>query len=1039
METFPRTSDAFCFSQVVRGVGLACIAGHGERAGFLRNKRILRQFTLVLTIVVGSGVASKAQMVTGAEMPGFAAAFGLEHPATDYSVQETGVRVGQHTMINLVLPGETAELTLHFTNESDAPVQAQGNIEVIEYRTRVPVGEIWVPHVFKTAVVARQPIAVSLPAHGSQDVTLQPRIGDELGGYALIVDVPGHGRAFAAAFIRSLQPDEGRLQFPTYALDATHVGTMNEGMFALFQRLGVKGMRLEYGFGDEQTAAYQAQEKRYHQYLDWAKKYDIAVLLTIENSSPENQPLGEPRPWLSSDGRMLKTKDDRAWLPSYDGEFQEWIHRLAKDYGWPRGNVNAMELWNEPWEGVSISGWGADTPRYQEMFTRMAQGIEEARAQDGSQVLVGGLCSSANARDKLFADGSDRFLKWLDFVSIHYQPLGADPSLDPEWIHRKSEYGPVRVWDTESWIANSEDRIAGVVASMRAQGQSRTNGIFDGNVYDSVDVEVNGHVYPVVQMWAPGAAVAAMQKFLGQRDFDHLLFQNGLPWVFMFKGTENAPDDGTAVVLGDMKKIYDPGRTLFRSIHLTEDASLRLTDPDSVLRLFDFYGNPIAESGHTARIPLNGYGYFVRSDGSPGSFEKVINILRAGRIEGVDPVEIIVRDLTGPIADHPALSVTLTNVLNRPVEGRLTASVGSLNLEGLNKTIQLAPNETKAITLRVTAGAAVASNSYPARIHFDAGKDGKSTHEENLHVNLIAHRTIHVDGDLSDWKGVLPQILPAEGIAASLTEKAYLPEKDFGKQTVEGSSTVYLAYDEKYFYFAAQIAESTPEAGVLRFENRNDDDYFYPDTVKDLYGKEKAWPQGVPHFSYRKGYDLPSGADPHDNVEIAFNVIDNKPWLDEPPGTLPRFITYWDTDYEFALNKVAPAYGGGFEIWRLKAPGIPLKHFFPREPKSPIDGGPVHDGQLTVDYRGGVRYVEAAIPWHEIPEVRERIVAGKTIKFSCRINRTNGEARELATERSVSKINTFTFHNYWETHWSNEVEFGAEALGVKSLNLVQTH
>jgi len=206
-----------------------------------------------------------------------------------------------------------------------------------------------------------------------------------------------------------------------------------------------------------------------------------------------------------------------------------------------------------------------------------------------------------------------------------------------------------------------------------------------------------------------------------------------------------------------------------------------------------------------------------------------------------------------------------------------------------------------------------------------------------------------------------------------------------------------------------------------------------------LYGKEKAWPQGVPHFSYRKGYDLPSGADPHDNVEIAFNVIDNKPWLDEPPGTLPRFITYWDTDYEFALNKVAPAYGGGFEIWRLKAPGIPLKHFFPREPKSPIDGGPVHDGQLTVDYRGGVRYVEAAIPWHEIPEVRERIVAGKTIKFSCRINRTNGEARELATERSVSKINTFTFHNYWETHWSNEVEFGAEALGVKSLNLVQTH
>jgi len=88
-------------------------------------------------------------------------------------------------------------------------------------------------------------------------------------------------------------------------------------------------------------------------------------------------------------------------------------------------------------------------------------------------------------------------------VSIHYQPLAADPAITPEWVQRQAEYGPVRVWDTESWIANSEDRVAGVIASMRAQGQERTAGIYQGNVYDSRNKKVGGQVYPVVQAWPP--------------------------------------------------------------------------------------------------------------------------------------------------------------------------------------------------------------------------------------------------------------------------------------------------------------------------------------------------------------------------------------------------------------------------------------------------------------------------------------------------------------------------------------------------------
>lgn len=95
-----------------------------------------------------------------------------------------------------------------------------------------------------------------------------------------------------------------------------------------------------------------------------------------------------------------------------------------------------MELWNEPWEGISISGWGADIPRYRNIYRHMADGVLEAREKAGVKVLIGGTSSSANARDKLFSDGSDQFLPIFDFVSIHYQALGAG-RVDPGQTHQR--------------------------------------------------------------------------------------------------------------------------------------------------------------------------------------------------------------------------------------------------------------------------------------------------------------------------------------------------------------------------------------------------------------------------------------------------------------------------------------------------------------------------------------------------------------------------------------------------------------------------
>ena len=330
----------------------------------------------------------------------------------------------------------------------------------------------------------------------------------------------------------------------------------------------------------------------------------------------------------------------------------------------------------------------------------MAQGVVEARQADGVKVLIGGACSSTNTRDKLFPDCGAKydgpFLKWLDFISIHYQPLGADPALVPEWLHRGGEYGPVQVWDTESWVANSEDRVAAVIASMRAQGQNRTAGIFWGNVYTSINRRLKKQEINVVQAWSPAAGVAAVQRFPSDnRGFKQLLFPNGLPWVFVFDGLpkeNNAanPDDGTLVIVGDLGGCYDRARTLFRELHGLKNvekikaaraALAAAATPKETAKLqaeldaagnarrwvdystmckgasvyFDFYGNPVSSSSKDGKIvvPLNGLGFFLRTDGSQGSFAKLCDAVRMAAVQGYEPVNVEAHDLTAPIESKP--------------------------------------------------------------------------------------------------------------------------------------------------------------------------------------------------------------------------------------------------------------------------------------------------------------------------------------------------------------------------------------------------
>ena len=1189
-------------------------------------------------------MTTHAQMVPGSRVIGECKELGLDrdHRTRDFTIQE----IACSTPSNVLWPKDKVSLKFRVTNLSASALTADGTLQVVRYGTRGKPGDIWEPLFYQTASVDSVPIHVDLAPHAATEVLIEPRIPETFGGYLLFAEFQGHGRCFAASLVRSMQPDGGSEQYPAYALDLE--GT-SVPVAQFFKRLGIKGARLgvdPFGLNDKDF------DKKWADLTQRCRTLQDNEITTMFTSGAGSypMPLGRPRPHLENDGTFRETKSDLSWLPSADGEFQGWVKKVCGTFGWPKGPINAFELWNEPWEGISISGWGADMIRYREIYTAMARGIETARAMEKTQVLIGGCGSSSNTRDKLFPDGSDTFLKWLDFCSIHYQVMSATPALMRDFVNREQPSGPVRVWDTESWIANTEDRVGLVIASMHAMGQERAMGVYAGNVYDPQPATLSdGTRGTIVQAWSAAAAVGASTKFVGQRRFRGLLFQNGLPWVFVFDGRPGqSDDDGTVVVAGDLGGCYARGLLPFRTVlglknreriqglqkqiaalppqvpdtqrraleadletaSLLEGASFTITDGGGRFVLSDFYGNRIPSGDGKITIPLNGNGYYLRTNGTAGSFTSLLREIRNGRIDGYEPVEIVPHDLTEQLNSvGSALRLTITNVLNRPVAGKLLTRFDGVEAEV--QEIRLEAGETREIAAKLNGGIARQDNRYPLHVEFDAGRDGKAVHDEDMHANVISRRTIAVDGNLDDWQGVVPQTLAAAGIGANLTEKAWLPFTDFHESDPQGLATGYLAYDADNFYFAARIPDRTPDAGMVRFETRDDNQYFYPETslridenatfakmdrtvenrdfhrqslarpeggdrshtvwdsvattlgfrldlpagsphqvafyflswdplgrhsvnfeitdaatgkvldrqtlkdfgdgkyvVYDLAGSVRItiastnwlkgvlsgiffdptktsepapgasarfiriddqtlgdwqgkygvdgceiagspsklpsyaqvtfqselikqplrWPDGVRRFSYRQRPDLPAGGpESHDNVQIAFNVLpdDQKPWLSSPPGTPRHWMMYWDTDYEYALNEVAPQYGGGTEVWRLQVPGMPRKHFYPRQPASSFDG-PVKNARLVMRRESDTRIVEAALPWSEIPDVKRRLDAGQTIKFDFRVNDNGGPSRELATGRSISKQNSITFHNDWQTHWSNELEFGFE-------------
>ena len=981
-------------------------------------------------------------MVTGRGMADFATSFGLDgsREATGYEALLISISAPG----NILFPGEQPELTLQVQNKTDKPIAGEARVEIVHYGTKGIPGDIWKPKVFTLGVVDTTSVPVDIKPKGYANLKLAPKVPETFGGYAIVIDIPGQGRRFVSSFVRTFKTTQHKGPFTKLTTDLNDIDVNT--------RLGVSPNRVGWGYKPTDDPDFEDWYQGEVRKSKFAALTKGAAGITVEFGhgvpwTGKLQPLGVPRPWLDENGvaKQGMDKPDIVWLPQYDADFKKLVKRVAMEYGYPKGPVIAIKLWNEPWEGVSICHWGADMLRYREIFTAMCEGVEEARKEAGVQVLLGGCDSSSNTIDKLFPDGKDDYLKRLDFLSIHYQGLSPFSTYKP-FLNRAG--GRVKIWDTESWVANVDDRVATVVSTNFSSGHDRAVGIFGGNISDSeyrkvFQADGTQKDQELRTLWSIAASIGAVQHFVGERDFKQMLFMNGLPWVMVYDGLPNEQgvknvDDGTLVVVGDIGEAFTKTSTLFWTVTTPagKTGSMTLGAAGQPFGPFDFYGNAIPAKDGKIVVPLDHRGFYLRTDGSKGSFAKLLAAAKSARIDGYEPVEIVAHDLQSPIGTQPTLRLKLTNVLNRPVTGKLAVTLGSLKLQAPAE-VKIEGNESKWVDVKVVGGTAEPANTYPLSVAFDAGADGAKTWKEDLHVNMIAKRTISIDGRLTGWAGVLPQTIIGKGTSTpTLQEVAWQPFKTFDKATEGGLATAYLAYDSSYFYFAAKIADSTPEAGMRRTDSPEyDDSAFYPakvripkEPLKQETLTDMTWPEGVRRYSYRTDPDLPAGNFPnHDNVQIAFNVLQDadKDMLPNPPGTPYHYTGYQCSDYEYALNPVAEKFGGGTEIYRLRKPGMPPKHHYPRQPKSPADGA-VKDGKLVITRDGNTRMVECAIPWSEMPHVKAKLDAGEPIKFSYRVNdNAGGPCMEISRERSVAKRNG-SFKVDWVEHWANEVEFSFE-------------
>lgn len=886
------------------------------------------------------------------------------------------------------------------------------------------------------------------------EIALPDSFAARYGTYVVSVAVKGEKTAFLCTLVRAHDPEGrssidspvfGEGQFITH--DKQDVELMRERMSAL-RRLGICGTRIEFGWSGDGPG--KNNWDRYDRIMNLAEECGLKFLVTVSGHPYWTMPFGEPTPAASP------WKPDHSCMPKYYDEFENWVEEFCRRY-WKDGNgaLWAIEHWNEPWDGISISGWESDTLHYRELMKRMASG---ARKVD-PRIKTAAACSSMNTEDKFFSgDDHEEMAKLVDLFTDHY-------------VMPRNTYGPMVAkfrgkenTDTETWIAATEMLLPQVMCQFLGSGQDRVTPWHPSMIYFSVDRKPMEFVMP-----NPVALSSnTFNAFCSNKPFKKLLFQDHLPWAFQF----GEDDDAVVVLLGRLHPLtYDataPRDTLWWQWNLAEGGTMTIDNGDGSLEFYDIAGNREFENEKSIRLLVDYLAHYVKAP--KGGAKRIAECLKTVRFDAVSPIEFVVRHFAEPVRTGAVFRVDLHNLLPSELKGKLTVvPPQGMKLEYSNDIV-FRPGETATIEIRLIEATADPSNTYPFEFRFESDQ-GTSRWSETVHALAAKKGTKTIDGDLDDWAGDLGVTVFAGKMETGSTEKMWMPFLEYKERNPDASfGEIKLAWDDDYLYVAGRVNSKSTEALKQRLETWDEDQYFRSaadDAVceklrpyekylavepwnrdkdktfvddpgwKEFLGFLETDPEikAAADTNAARGYLRAKRRNPKITFGDATHVYKKVPWdehfwrgntlqfgFDAIPGfehhdifvdtdRVPAgFHAMPDTDFEFGVYQCED---GKPEIWRALAPGIPRSHYFPHQPRSSNDQGPVKDGKAVVKRNGTETIYEVAIPLSKLEGWKPE--AGKDFGFMFRFTAQEGPSITFGSDKSASKSNGLTLHPYYQT------------------------
>ena len=960
-------------------------------------------------------------LVSGAALAGEAGAVVIQGNMKELKCDmpnDTYRFVGSNAPGQLFLPDEPLNLKFAFKKGKDNGT-VEFSIEMQEIGTRTP-GRVskegftdtsgFAPLIDLIGKPAVHPIKVTFDDKPEAQFEVQNLpLPKRFGTFALILVREGK-RQFLTTVCRVPKPrDYGTIDnTPIFGEGQMIDGAERSGLRGQqYFRMGVRGWRSELSWSESQDGKYSWDN--YDKLFAGAESAGAKIMVTLGGHpqwawpfTPLQTPAAVRPDW---DGNPYWGQADWLCAPTLYPRYGKWIEEFAKRY-WKdgKGALWGFENYNEPWEGGGISGWARDCIQYRAIQKLIG---DSARKVD-SRIKLLAASSIMNTEDKLYSDGSKEFNDYLDIWTDHY----VVPAMC---------YGPMAAashgkesMETETWFVNTEYLLPQGVAQFMAAGQKRIAPWHPRVLFDRIPGTNDGYFIPAPVV----AATAAFNYFVTGKGFEKIVFKNHLPWVFQFgKDTDN---EALLVVFGQLMTIggNNPKERLWSQVDATNGGEMTIDKADNLLQFYDLAGNPMYAGEKSIKLPMTIFPTYITCKKGPVAAAERI---KAAKIEGKRPVEILPRDFSKPIAKGVPLNVDLHNCLNRKIDGKLVVSKmpEGFSLKATDQAVELDAGQTKTVTFEVADAKASMANAYPFTFDF-ASDAGSAEYTEDLNVAVVVKKTITVDGNLDDWKDIPGVTILGTSDKIDSTEllrRPWLEVKE--KQPKATFGTVKLAWDDKYLYVSAIVNDPTDEKSAIRMEGRDENSYFHTkaDDELPLFKKflEKYPGRSMAEAPYVYARSPEAGIPfRRDRLQIAFDVDADptKDWHDLKPTTdsVPYgFHAVPDTDYEYSLYLCK---NGKSELWRQLAPGLPRIHDWPHQVRGQATTGAVAKANHVVRREDGSYFYEAAIPQSELAKLK--LAAGTTFGFAFKLGNSEGANAESGHDKAVTKINGLTLHPYWE-------------------------